>query len=58
MNEFVRGKRGVTAENAIMLAALTGTSPELWMNLQAQYDLWHALKEVGRPKIEPLVVSR
>lgn len=47
MNEFEVGKRGVTPENAVMLGALTGTTPEFWMNLQANYDLWHALKAVG-----------
>ena len=44
MNEFVRGRRGVTPENAVMLSALTGTSAEFWMQLQMNYDLWHALK--------------
>lgn len=54
MNEFERGKRGVTTENAIMLAALTGTSAEFWMNLQARYDLWHAMKKLGKVKVRPL----
>jgi antitoxin HigA-1 len=44
LNEVVRGKRGVTADTAWRLAALLGTSPELWMNLQTQWDLWHALQ--------------
>ena len=47
MNEFEVGKRGVTPENAVMLAALTGTSPDFWMQLQANYDLWHAMKKSG-----------
>ena len=42
LNEVVRGKRGVTADTAWRLAALLGTSPELWMNLQMHWDLWHA----------------
>lgn len=45
MNEFVKGHRGVTPENAVMLGALTGTSPEFWVNLQMRHDLWHAIKE-------------
>ena len=47
MNEFVKGKRGVTAENALALADLTGASPEFWMNLQTSYDLWRAHKRLG-----------
>lgn len=42
LNEIVKGKRGVTADTAWRLSALLGTSPELWMNLQMQWDLWHA----------------
>ena len=39
LNELIRGKRGVTAEAALDLAEVLGTSPKLWMNLQATYDL-------------------
>ena len=39
LNELVRGKRGITAEAALDLAEVLGTSPKLWMNLQATYDL-------------------
>jgi len=39
VNEIVRGKRGVSSETAWLLAAALGTTPELWMNLQAQHDL-------------------
>ena len=39
LNELIRGKRGVTADAALDLADALGTSPKLWMNLQATYDL-------------------
>ncbi len=39
LNELIRGKRGVTAEAALDLADVLGTSAKLWMNLQATYDL-------------------
>jgi antitoxin HigA-1 len=48
LNELVRGKRGVTAATAIRLAALLGTSPELWLNLQTTWDLWHAYRAERR----------
>jgi HTH-type transcriptional regulator / antitoxin HigA len=37
--EVVNGKRAITPETAIVLAAALGTSPELWMNLESQYQL-------------------
>jgi addiction module HigA family antidote len=42
LNELVRGKRGVSADAALDLAAELGTSPELWMNLQMLFDLRQA----------------
>jgi antitoxin HigA-1 len=39
VNEIVRGKRGVTPETAWLFAGALGTSPEFWLNLQANYDL-------------------
>ena len=44
LNEFIRGKRGVTAVAALDLAEALGTSAKLWMNLQATYDLDKAAK--------------
>lgn len=44
LNEFIKGKRGVTAEAALDLAKVLGTSAKLWMNLQATYDLDQAMK--------------
>ena len=38
-NEIVHGKRGITADTAIRLARFFGTSEELWMNLQSNYEL-------------------
>ena len=45
LNELIKGKRGITAEAALDLAAALGTSPRLWMNLQATYDLSEAAKK-------------
>ena len=44
LNEFIRGKRGVTADAALDLAEALGTSARLWMNLQATHDLDRAEK--------------
>jgi antitoxin HigA-1 len=39
LNELIKGKRGITADTALDLADALGTSPRLWMNLQATFDL-------------------
>jgi len=44
LNELIKGKRGITAEAALDLAKVLGTSAKLWMNLQATYDLDQAMK--------------
>ena len=48
LNELIRGKRGVTAEAALDLAELLGTTAKLWMNLQATWDLDQAAKRRRR----------
>ncbi len=47
VNTIINGKRGITAETAILLSEALNTSPEIWMGLQANHDLWHALQERG-----------
>ena len=44
LNELIKGKRGITAESALDLSQALGTSPKLWMNLQASYDLDQAIR--------------
>lgn len=39
ITEIIRGRRSVTADTALRLAAWLGTTPEFWMNLQSNYDL-------------------
>jgi len=39
VNEIIRGKRGVTPETAWLFSQALGTTPEFWVNLQANYDL-------------------
>jgi antitoxin HigA-1 len=44
VNEIVRGKRGISPDTALRLAALFGTTPEFWLNGQRNWDLWHAMR--------------
>ncbi|MBI5068734.1 MAG: HigA family addiction module antidote protein [Deltaproteobacteria bacterium] len=51
VNTIVNGKRGITAETAILLSEALNTSPELWMGLQANHDLWQALRKRGSRRV-------
>lgn len=42
LHDIIKGRRGVTAETAILLSELLGTTAEFWMNLQAGVDLFDA----------------
>jgi addiction module HigA family antidote len=44
LNELIKGKRAITADSALDLSHVLGTSAKLWMNLQATYDLDKALR--------------
>ena len=53
MSRIVNGRAAVSADMALRLAAAFQSRPELWIELQAQYDLWRASKE-HRVKIGPI----
>jgi addiction module HigA family antidote len=48
ISEIVNGKRGITADTALRLARFFDVSPELWLGLQAEYDLRIARQTVGK----------
>ncbi len=48
INTLINGKRGVTAETALLLAQRLKTTPELWMNLQTAWDLHEAAQGLRR----------
>jgi addiction module HigA family antidote len=47
INEIVLGKRGITADTALRLAKFFGTSPDVWLGLQKDYELDVAMDEIG-----------
>ncbi len=42
INEIVHGKRRITADTALRLAAVLGTTEKFWLGLQDDYDLEEA----------------
>jgi addiction module HigA family antidote len=54
---ILKGQRGITADTALRLARYFGTSAQMWINLQAKYDL-AAAEDTLRNKIEREVLPR
>ena len=55
LNAIIKGRRGVSADTALLLEALTRWDAQTWLTLQAKWDLWHALRSRGRrPKVKAL----
>ncbi len=51
ISEIVNGKRAITADTALRLGKYFGVSPEVWMNLQTDYDL-RVARRTTWPKME------
>jgi len=47
VGEILAGRRAITADTALRLARYFGTSPQLWLNLQANHDLVVAEREAA-----------
>ena len=55
VSKIVNERGSVSADMALRLSQAFGTTPELWLNLQQNYDLWHAAKESkGWRSVEPV----
>lgn len=57
MNQIVHGKRPISTETALRLATYFGTSAQLWVNLQKNYDLRIAERDLLpqiRDEVKPL----
>lgn len=57
ISAIVNGKRAITADTALRLSRYFGTSPEVWIGLQADYELRIAQRTIG-PDVEKRVHRR
>jgi antitoxin HigA-1 len=53
VSAIVNGRAPVTPDMAMRLAAVFATEAQMWVNLQAQHDLW-VVSEKSPPKVRPL----
>lgn len=47
INEIVNAKRGISPSFALVLESVLGTSAEMWVRMQAEYDLWEARQKAA-----------
>ena len=57
ISEIIRGKRTISADTALRLGKYFNVSPELWLSLQADYEIRIARRTCW-PKVEPHVKAR
>ena len=52
LSELVNGGRGISPEMALRLSIAFDTTPDSWMEMQSQYDLWNAFLKVKKNKLK------
>ena len=55
LSELINCHSGVSAEMALRLSLAFNTTPDLWLGLQQDYDIWNAKKKMGRLEIKPFI---
>jgi len=54
---LIKGQSNVTPEMALRLSKGLGRSPESWLAMQDNYNLWHAKKNINLDEIEPIAMN-
>jgi addiction module HigA family antidote len=54
LSELTNGRSGISTSMALRLSKAFGTTPELWLNMQQNYDLWKAKKKTRLSKVKVL----
>lgn len=55
-SELVNGHCGISAEMALKLSKAFKTTPQFWLNMQTQYDLWQAKQRVNLDNVEVIAL--
>ncbi|HWL04232.1 MAG TPA: HigA family addiction module antitoxin [Xanthobacteraceae bacterium] len=56
LHGILSGRKPLSPAIAVRVAKLIGGSPETWLRMQADYDAWHAAREVDTSKIRQLKI--
>ena len=52
LSRVIKGVSGISPEMALRLSKALGRSPESWLAMQDQYDLWMARRQVNLDSVE------
>ena len=52
LNRILQGRSGISPEMALRLSKALGRSPESWLLMQDNYELWHARQTVDLGAVE------
>ena len=55
LSELVNEHTGISPEMAVRLSIALDTSSDLWMNMQSNYDLWHAEQHRNKLRVESII---
>lgn len=54
LNRLLKGKSGITPEMALRLSKVLGRTPESWLVMQDNYDLWQAKQTLNLSALQPM----
>lgn len=54
LSRLLNGHSGISPEMALRLSKLFNTSIDMWVNIQAQYDVWNIQQSANDINVEPI----
>ena len=58
LSSILNGHAGISAQMALRLSQAFGSTPETWLSMQMQYDLWQAKKHAGKFKVRRFPIPK
>ena len=56
-NRLIKGQSNISSEMALRLSKTLGRTPESWLAMQSNYNLWVAKQKINLDKVEKLVFA-
>ena len=56
-NRLIQGRSNISSEMALRLSKTLGRSPESWLAMQSNYNLWQAKQHVNLDEVEKLAIA-
>ena len=56
-NRLIKGQSNISSEMALRLSKTLGRTPESWLIMQNNYNLWQVRKTINLDEVEELVIA-